>query len=213
MLLITLEQRGFVVRDDSSRFALHPSFGSEARAWMGGSRGRLLQLATGPMQTLVEALDESCFLSVLRSDFRSEYIAKISSSQELRLDPPVGSPREPNAGSGGLVLLAHLPEEELMRFLSHRPLRGYTSSTICDPRRLRKELGVIRLRGYCVAEGTNYSHATGVAAPVRNRHGAVVAAVSIGAPTTRLQPVRDRAIQETIRTAEAISRALTRKNA
>jgi len=211
MLLITLEQRGFLVRDSSSRFGLHPSFSPDARAWIGGSRGRLLQLARGSMQDLVDALDESCFLSIIRADFMSEYIAKIASSQELRLDPPLGLAREPNAGSGGLVLLAYLPGEALERFFATHALRGYTANTLREPRRLRRELALIRGQGYAVAEGTNYSHATGVAAPIRNRHGAVIAALSIGAPTTRLQPVLQRAIQATIKAAAAISRDLARK--
>lgn len=211
MLLTTLEQRGFLVRDSAHRFGLHPSFSPDARAWLGGSRGRLLQLATGPMQNLVDALDESCFLSILRADFLAEYIAKISSTQELRLDPPLGLAREPNAGSGGLVLLAHLPSEALERFFATHALRSYTANTLRDPRRLRRELASIRSQGFAIARGTNYSHATGVAAPIRNRHGAVVAAISIGAPTTRIEPALQRAVQLTTRAAAAISRELARK--
>jgi DNA-binding IclR family transcriptional regulator len=140
----------------------------------------------------------------------TEYIAKVSSTQELRLDPPVGLTREPNAGSSGLVLLANLPEGELDRFFASHRLHAYTQKTIRDSTALRQDLETIRTRGYAITEGTNYPDASGLAAPIRNAHGKVVAAVSIGAPTTRFKVIRAEAITAVLKAADSFSRLLRR---
>lgn len=209
MLLLTLEQRGFVVGDDARRFQLHSSFSPDARAWIGGARGKLVQVAGGPMRSLVERTKETCFISVLRPDWLTEYIAKMVSPHELRIDAPLGSTREPNAGSSGMVLLAFTPEEKVEIFLSTHPLKRYTDRTICDPRRLRRELRAVRARGYAIAEGTNYSYASGVSAPVRNMRGNVIAAISVGAPSARFNLIREEAIEGAIQAAEELTRELT----
>lgn len=208
MLLTTLEGRGFIVSNEARRFQLHPAFSAEARAWIGGTRGKLVHAASEPMKALVDVINETCFLTVMRSDWMAEYVAKVSSLQELRLDAPVGKIRELNAGSGGMVLLAHLSQDEIERFLQEHPLQASTPKSIVDPARLRKELATIRTRGYAVSEGTNYPEASGVSAPVYGPHGNIVAAVSIGAPTSRFKVIRLRAIDEVRRCAEAVSRNL-----
>lgn len=208
MLLTTLEGRGFIVSDEARRFQLHPAFSAEARAWIGGARGKLVHAASEPMKALVDGVNETCFLTVMRSDWMAEYVAKVSSLQELRLDAPIGSIRELNAGSGGMVLLAHLPSDEFERFLKEHPLKASTSKSIVDPTRLRRELTTIRARGYALSEGTNYPEASGASAPVLGPHGNVVAAVSVGAPTSRFRVARLRVIEEVRRCAQAISRNL-----
>ena len=208
MLLATLEGRGFIVSDEARKFRLHPAFGAEARAWIGGIRGKLVHAASAPMKSLVDIINETCFLTVMRSDWMAEYVAKVSSLQELRLDAAVGAIRELNAGSGGMVLLAHLPQEEFERFLKEHPLKASTAKSIVDPARLRQELATIRTRGYALSEGTNYPQASGVSAPVCGPYGNVVAAVSIGAPTSRFKLIRPRVIDEVLRCAQAVSRNL-----
>ena len=208
MLLATLAGRGFIVSDQERRFRLHPTFGAELRAWIGGTRGKLIHAANAPMKSLVDIVNETCFLTVMRSDWMAEYVAKVSSRQELRLDAPVGAIRQLNAGSGGMVLLAHLPRHEFERFLKEHPLQASTPKSIIEPARLRRELATIRTRGYALSEGTNYPQATGVSAPVRGPDGDVVAAVSIGAPTSRFKVIRQRVIDEVVRCAEAVSRNL-----
>lgn len=208
MLLTTLEGRGFIVSDEARRFRLHPKFSAEARASIGGTRAKLVHAAGTPIKFLVEVINETCFLTVMRSDWMAEYVAKVSSLQELRLDAPVGTIRELNAGSGGMMLLAHLPQGEFERFLKEHPLQATTPKSIVDPARLRQELATIRTRGYALSEGANYPQASGVSAPIRGPHGNVVAAVSIGAPTSRLKRIRARVIDEVLRCAEAVSRNL-----
>ena len=212
MLLATLENRGFIISDIDRRFQLHPAFSADARSWIGGLRGKLVFAASEPMKTLVADINETCFLTVIRTDWMAEYVAKESSMQELRLDAPIGKIRDLNAGSGGMVLLAHLPSKDLERYLNEHPLQASTSKSIVDPVRLRKELILIRKRGYAITEGTNYPEASGVSAPVYGLHGNVVAAVSLGGPTSRFKFVQPRAIKAVQLCAQIISRNLSNAN-
>jgi len=77
-----------------------------------------------------------------------------------------------------MVLLAHASAEKQEAVLSS-PLARYTRYTITDPRRLRRILAEVRLVGYAISERQIQNISSSVAAPVRDRTGAVVAAISV----------------------------------
>ncbi|RZT86642.1 IclR family transcriptional regulator [Pseudonocardia sediminis] len=105
----------------------------------------------------------------------------------------------------GLVLLAHAPPEVQEEVLAG-PVEALTPFTVTDPVRLRAMLADTRTRGFAVSDRQVTDDALSVAAPVHDRAGAVVAAVSLvvhagSVPSQQLAtPVRT--------TARAISRAL-----
>jgi DNA-binding IclR family transcriptional regulator len=86
-----------------------------------------------------------------------------------------------HASSSGLVLLAHAPVEQQERVLA-RPLRRLTPHTPTRPAQVRAMLADIRRQGYALCPGFIHVDATGVAAPVRARSGAVVAAIGAVVP-------------------------------
>ena len=81
----------------------------------------------------------------------------------------------------GLVLLAHAPIEVQDRVLG-APLARFTRHTITDPRRLRRVLADVRRDGFVVSDRQIETISASVAAPVRDRTGRVVAAVSLVFP-------------------------------
>ena len=83
--------------------------------------------------------------------------------------------------SSGLVLLAYGPAELRERVLA-RPLERYTAATITSPDRLRTTLEQVRRQGYALLAGHVHEDATGIAVPVRNGMGTVVAALSVIVP-------------------------------
>lgn len=87
------------------------------------------------------------------------------------------------ACSSGLVLLAHAPLE-VQNAVYARPLEVFTPQSITDTARLRRVVGNVRRRGYAVAPGLITVGSKGVAAPLRDASGAVVAALSIVIPMT-----------------------------
>lgn len=86
-----------------------------------------------------------------------------------------------HASSSGLVLLAHGPADLQERVLG-RPLARFTPATVTDPEELRRRLADIRRQGHVLCPGYLHADATGLAVPVRDERGAVVAAVSVIVP-------------------------------
>ncbi|GAA2425700.1 IclR family transcriptional regulator [Streptomyces macrosporus] len=110
-----------------------------------------------------------------------------------------------HASSSGLVLLAHAPAELRERLLDGRPLRAYTRHTPAASPLLRAQLAAVRRDGYAHCPGFVHEDALGIAAPVRDRTGEVVAALGVVVPND----ASARAVVPVVRTAaRGVSRAL-----
>jgi DNA-binding IclR family transcriptional regulator len=83
--------------------------------------------------------------------------------------------------SSGIVLTAYGPPELLTRVL-RSPLERYTARTITSPDRLRATIDQVRRQGYALLAGHVHEDATGIAVPVRDGLGDVVAALSVIVP-------------------------------
>jgi DNA-binding IclR family transcriptional regulator len=86
-----------------------------------------------------------------------------------------------HASSSGVVLLAHADRALQERVLAG-PLQRYTPATTTSPDRLRALLADVRQRGAAQLDGHVHEDATGIAVPVRDRRGDVVAALSAIVP-------------------------------
>jgi DNA-binding IclR family transcriptional regulator len=83
--------------------------------------------------------------------------------------------------SSGVVLLAYGPDGLRERVLAG-PLERYTPATITSPDRLRATFDRVRRQGYALLAGHVHRDATGIAVPVRDALGGVVAALSVIVP-------------------------------
>jgi DNA-binding IclR family transcriptional regulator len=109
-----------------------------------------------------------------------------------------------SVSSGGLVLLAHGPHGLLERVLAG-PVAGFTRHGPVGDGALRAALAGVRRDGYAFCPGYVHEDALGVAAPVRDGGGAVVAALSVVVPND----AAGRFVVPAVRTAAlGISRAL-----
>jgi DNA-binding IclR family transcriptional regulator len=87
----------------------------------------------------------------------------------------------------GKCLLSELSPGERAEILAVEPLHSYTPGTIVDPVVLDHELDLVRRRGYAIErEELGFSRGC-VAAPIRGRNGAIVAAMSISGPLSALR--------------------------
>jgi len=87
--------------------------------------------------------------------------------------------------SVGKVLLAYLPAEEQDRILQSCRLPRFTSSTIMDKKILKKNLNLIREKGYSTDQGETHENLNCIAAPLKNGNGDVIAAVSLMAEKSK----------------------------
>lgn len=109
-----------------------------------------------------------------------------------------------HVSSSGLVLLAH-GSVDLRRRVIDASLHSYTPDTPATAARLRGVLADVRRQGYAYCPGYVHPDALGIAAPVRDARGEVVAALAVIVPNeagaTSVVPV--------VRTAaRGVSRAL-----
>lgn len=86
-----------------------------------------------------------------------------------------------HASSSGLLLLAYAPPVQQERIIS-RPLEVFTEQTISSPSKLRSALAEVRRQGYALLAGHLHPAATGIAVPVRDPEGNIVAALAIIVP-------------------------------
>lgn len=140
-------------------------------------------------QEVVQACNETAHVAVL-DGLHIIYIAKVDSSHAVRMVSSLGRRLPAHCTALGKALLASLPEAELDRRLEAGPLEALSERSITDPARLRAELDQVRREGWAMEECEANPDVCCVAAPVRDRSGQVVSALSISVPAHRWSPAR-----------------------
>jgi DNA-binding IclR family transcriptional regulator len=92
--------------------------------------------------------------------------------------------------SSGKILLAHLPPERRAELLAASGMEQLTPRTVTLAPTLDAELTKVRVAGYAVALEEYEVGLNAVAAPVHDRSGTVVAALSVSGPAYRLDEDR-----------------------
>jgi DNA-binding IclR family transcriptional regulator len=146
----------------------------------------LRQVALPVLQRIATLSDETVVLQVLnREHDRVVCVERAQRQTGLRLILDVGSTAPLHAGASSKVLLAFLSDEEIEAVIA-QGLPPLTAHTITDPDRLRRDLAEIRERGYAVSYEETDEGAAGLAVPIWDRTGHVVAGLTIAGPLSRL---------------------------
>jgi IclR family transcriptional regulator, pca regulon regulatory protein len=182
--LLTLADLGYV-QTDGRLFRLSPRVLELGYAYL-SSLG-LPEIAEPHLEGLVRQIHESSSLCVLDGD-DIVYVARVPTRRIMTVSITVGTRFPAYLTSVGRVMLAHLPDAELDTYLDRLsrsdPARP-TARTIASADRLRVELKRVRDQGYAIVDQELEEGLRSVAVPVRDRTGAVVAAVNIPAHATR----------------------------
>jgi IclR family transcriptional regulator, KDG regulon repressor len=205
----TLCDLGYARRDpDTERFSLTLKvfeLGSSVYA-----RVDLVKLAGPCLLQLSSTTQETVHLAVLDGP-RLVYLSKLESTRSLRvaMRSGVGLTAPAYCTGVGKVLLAFSEGAALDAYLEACDLVRFTERTIADRRKLRAELQAIRSRGWAVDDEEHERGVRCVAAPVRDREDAVVAALSVSGPTVRLTLDRIDGVRSLVcEAAEELSRLL-----
>lgn len=124
-----------------------------------------------------------------------------STSHPVRISYERGSALPVNAGASALVLLAWSDPEETRGLLERTRLASFTARTVTDVDDLMTRLAEIRSLGHSVTRGELDSDVLGVAAPILDEAGTVVAAVSVAAVASRVPAAREGAVVAAVRAA------------
>lgn len=173
-----LVEAGLLERDDDRRIRIG------MRLWELATRSsqalRLRQASMPAMESVQSRIREHTQLAVLEQD-EALFLERLSGPGSGSNVTRVAGRLPLHASSSGLVLLAFGGHELQERVLA-APLPRRTVETITDPAELRRKLAEVRTLGHAIARGSIELVSTGVAVPVRDETGAVVAALSVVLP-------------------------------
>jgi DNA-binding IclR family transcriptional regulator len=176
-ILNTLELRGMVRRSVVGTYMLGPRLLAFATNVADAGGYEIADIAAAHLERLSEATGEASKISVRDGD--GVLVAgRARGPREYSLSIKAGRRLPFHAGAASKVLLAHLEKSEIDRLLSGE-LPAYTTRTVTDPKKLMAELRKIRRQGWGFDNGEYSNGVYAYAAPVRNRVGKVVAAVSV----------------------------------
>ncbi|UTT61618.1 IclR family transcriptional regulator [Microcella humidisoli] len=170
-----LVDAGLLERDDDRRIRIG------MRLWELATRSsqalRLRQAAMPAMERVQARIREHTQLAVLEQD-EALFLERLSGPESGSNVTRVAGRLPLHASSSGLVLLAYGGHELQERILAS-PLTRLTTETIADAGELRRKLAEVRALGHAIARGSIEAVSTGVAVPVRDETGTVVAALSV----------------------------------
>jgi IclR family transcriptional regulator, acetate operon repressor len=157
-----------------------------------GAAWSLPRIVRGYMREVSEATRESVALAVLDVEMRRfVYIDSIESPQPVRYATRIGMSGPLYATAAGRVLLAHQDEAYREAYIGTARLAALTPRTNTDSGVLRDQLEAARTQGYWVSVGESVPDSAAVAAPIFGPSGEILAALSLGAPSDRLEAHRD----------------------
>ncbi|MEU3980895.1 IclR family transcriptional regulator [Streptomyces sp. NPDC026672] len=183
-LLATLESRRLVMRDEET-----------ARYRLGWG---LYELGTGVVRDVDLSRVARPFLDKLAVQTGESVLLGILDDDSVlyldRGEPPAGLRMVANAGrrgplhatASGKALLAFAADPELVERVLSEPQHRYTKTTIVEPARLRQELAQVRQQGYATCWQEREVGLCSLAVTLRDYTGAVVGALTVAGPATRL---------------------------
>ncbi len=167
-LAVALESHRLLSRDDSGRWTT----GSALRELAHTVPDPLLAAAGPVLVGLRDDTGESAQLYI-RDGSERVCVMAAEPAQGLRDTVPVGARLSMSAGSAAQVLAAWSPPAEMAALLTSAAFSA-------------RGLAEVRRRGWAQSVAEREAGVASVSAPVRDRSGAVVAAVSVSGPIQRL---------------------------
>ena len=181
--LRTLERAGYVRMDEQTkRYSLGPALihlGYAAR-----QRLRVPEVALPALRWLRDRCQETTHLGIL-SGSDVVHVAVAPCGHPVKMAVPVGERTLFHISALGKSLLAWIDPADLDELVNERGLPRFTDKTLTDIEAFRRELALVRERGWSMDDEESANGLRCVAAPVHDESGRVVAAISVSAPTNR----------------------------
>lgn len=179
--LLTLADMGYV-RAGGKYFSLTARVLELGYAFL--SSLSLPEVAHPHLEWLSTQVHESCSVSVLEGT-EIVYVARVAVSRIMTVSINVGTRFPAHATSMGHVLLAGLTDEELDDYVANAEFARLTTHTLTSAAALRTELVRVAGQGWAIVDQELEEGLRSVAAPIRDTHGTVVAAVNVSTHASR----------------------------
>jgi DNA-binding IclR family transcriptional regulator len=199
-LLQTLISRGYAVREEPERYRLNEACRS-GPGWTSGKDAQLIAVAQPILQKLRDDTGETAFLGVPAPGRRAKTIAKSVSRQTIRYDSDLSGSFPSYCSAVGRIFLAQLEPRLVDEYLASERLVRHTPQTVVDRGELRRILAEVRERGYAISDQEVEIGGSGLAAPVHDASGKIIAALNIAVVSARFATNRDAVLQALIEAA------------
>jgi DNA-binding IclR family transcriptional regulator len=205
-LAVTLASEGFLEQNpDNGRYRLGLSLFS-----LGTLVRRRMDVSTQGLPLLGLLRDrtqEAVHLAILdQTDIM--YLYNLESSQAISIRSYLGARKPAHCTAEGRVMLAFAAQNIVAKVVKSG-LVARTPKTNTDPAVLLKSLEEARLGGYSIDDEESEVGMRGVAAPIRDISGRVIAAVGLAGPIQRVTKKELRGyVPQVVSTADAISARL-----
>jgi IclR family KDG regulon transcriptional repressor len=179
-LVSSLAVRGYIEKNlETSRYRLgHRSM------ILGASGERGVDYAATARRELDRLAHEhhlNGFVAVLRGG-RAIYLLAVQAESPVAIRVSLGSEMPLHSTAAGKVLLASLDDGDARKLLGRAKLAAITPHTITDAAALVASLAKVRRQGYATVVEENIPGVLSVGAPITDRGGNVVAALSVAFP-------------------------------
>lgn len=203
-LLGALEARG-LVEQAGERGKYRLGFGIVRLAGAVTGRIDITQQGRPVCERLAEEIGETVNIAVLQEHYAIN-LYQVRGPAAVTAHNWVGQLTPLHATSSGKILLAHLPAKERATLLAEAGLKKVTPHTITSKAKLEKHLAEAREAGYAWTMEELEIGLHAMAAPVLDRDGKVIAAVTASGPSYRFTEERMRELAPVlIKGAEEIS--------
>ena len=204
-LLYTMAEREYVERSaDGSRYQLGMRLFERAA----NVRRDIKDVAREFMLKLSHGFNETVNLSVLDNG-SVLYLDILQSSRPFRMTATVGCRMPTHSTSMGRAMLAYMPIEDRST-TSYALVAKLPRQRLAD---LRKELELVRRRGYALDKEENEPGVACIGAPIFDVSGRPVAAMSVSGPVQRILGREKNIATSVIEACHTVSKALGHESA
>ncbi len=187
-IAVTLERRGYLELDpltDHYRLSLRTLELSQTFI----RQAALFSQARPIIEELSRLCGETVYIAVMKQGY-CVYLEQAETRHAVRVVSRFGSQLPAYSSAGGKVLLAGMTGEAVAAYLDDTEIVAYTPTTIVDRGAFEAHLRQVAAQGFAINEEELESGVCGVAAPIRDHTGRVIAAAVVSAPTVRVSSHR-----------------------
>jgi DNA-binding IclR family transcriptional regulator len=178
-MVSSLAKRGYVDRDaGTARYRL--GYRALALGAHGGANDYIVS-ARRELERLARERGMNGFVAVLQGG-RAVYLLAVQAEAPLAIKVAPGSEMPLHSTAAGKVLLAAGSDAEARKLLGAGRLAAITPHTVTDPAAVVGGLARVRKQGFATVSEENIRGVLSVGAPIRDRDGKVLAALSVAFP-------------------------------
>ncbi|NLM14188.1 MAG: IclR family transcriptional regulator [Epulopiscium sp.] len=149
----------------------------------------ILEIAKPYLKELMEKTNEVVHL-VIRENTDIIYIDKVESETTIRMHSRIGRRSPMYCTAVGKAMMAWLHEKEVEDIWNKSDIHQYTPFTIVNLEDMKKELKLIKQRGFAMDDQENELEVRCIGASIFDYTGKPCAAISISGPITRMTDER-----------------------